>query len=346
MEFCHTRLMSVCKPAISTFLGQRVEPPPVWLMRQAGRYLPEYRQVRKQVPEFLDLCFDPFKAAQVTLQPIERFNFDAAILFSDILVVPHVLGQKTEFAEGPCLDPVRDAAGLAALSVACDGFSPIYETIERVKEKLPSGVALIGFAGAPWTVATYMVEGGGSRDYVNVKRWALGDPSGFQSLVDLLVDVTADYLMGQIAAGAEAVQLFDTWAGVLPKLAFDRFCAAPVLEIARRVKSRHPDTPVVVFLRGSVVNLPELASAFEIDAVGIDHTVDPAWAAKEIQPRAAVQGNLDPVLLLTGGSELGRGAREIIASLSTGAHVFNLGHGILPQTPVEHVQLLVDLIRS
>ncbi len=348
MEFCHTRLMDVRKPTIAALLGRRVDPPPVWLMRQAGRYLPEYLQVRKQVPEFLDLCFDPFKAAQVTLQPIERFNFDAAILFSDILVVPYVLGQKVEFAEGPCLDPVRDAAALAALSVDLtqDRFSPIYETIDRVKEKLSSGVALVGFAGAPWTVATYMVEGGGSRDYVNVKRWALGDPSGFQSLVDLLVDVTADYLKGQIAAGADAVQLFDTWAGVLPKSAFDRFCAAPVLDIARQVKSGHPDTPVVVFLRGSAVNLPELASAPEIDAIGIDHAVDPVWAAKEIQPRAAVQGNLDPVLLLAGGPELERGAREIVDSLSGGAHVFNLGHGILPQTPVEHVKFLVDLIRS
>ena len=304
--------------------------------------------MRKQVPEFLDLCFDSSKAAQVTLQPVERFEFDAAILFSDILVVPHVLGQKVEFEDGPRLNPLRDAAALAALSVNRfrDRLSPICETIDRVKEKLPSDVALIGFAGAPWTVSTYMVEGGSSRDYVNVKRWALGDPSGFQSLIDLLVDVTVDYLKDQISAGAEAVQIFDTWAGVLPKPAFDRFCAAPVLEIARRVKSEYPDTPVVAFLRGAAANLPGLASAPEIDAVGIDHVVDAAWAADEIQPQAAVQGNLDPVLLLAGGPELTRGAREIVASLSGGAHVFNLGHGILPQTPLEHVRSLVDLIRG
>ena len=340
--------MNVRKPITAAFLGQRVNPPPVWLMRQAGRYLPEYREVRKQVPEFLDLCFDPSKAARVTLQPVERFEFDAAILFSDILVVPHVLGQKIEFEEGPRLAPLRDAAALASLSVdrIQDRLSPIYETIDRVREGLPTDVALIGFAGAPWTVATYMVEGGGSRDYVNVKRWALGDPSGFQSLVDLLVDVTADYLKDQIAAGVEAVQLFDTWAGVLPKSAFERFCAVPVLEIARRVKSEYPDTPVVAFLRGSVGNLSGLASAPEIDVIGIDHTVDVAWAADAVQPQAAVQGNLDPVLLLAGGPELARGAREIIASLSGGAHIFNLGHGVLPQTPLEHVQVLIDLIRG
>ena len=338
--------MDVRKPIIAAYLGQRIDPPPVWLMRQAGRYLPEYLQIRKQVPEFLDLCFDPLKAAQVTLQPIERFGFDAAILFSDILVVPYVLGQKIEFEEGPRLSPLRDATALAALSFDRDRLSPIYETIDRVRERLPSDVALIGFAGAPWTVATYMVEGGGSRDYVNVKRWALGDPSGFQSLIDLLVDVTADYLKDQIAAGVEAVQLFDTWAGVLPKPAFDRFCAVPVLEIARRVKSEYPGTPVIAFLRGSVMNLPGLASAPEIDAIGIDHAVDAAWAADAIQLRAAVQGNLDPVLLLAGGPELASGAREIIASLSKGAHIFNLGHGILPQTPIEHVQVLVDLVRN
>lgn len=338
------------KPLIAALLGRRVDPPPVWLMRQAGRYLPEYRALRAEAGGFLDLCYDPEKAAEVTLQPLRRFGFDGAILFSDILVVPHALGQAVAFeaGEGPKLEPVRDAAGLRRLDPAKlhAHLAPMYETVSRVAAELPDGAALIGFAGAPWTVATYMVEGGSSRDYANAKGWALGDPDGFQVLVDLLVDATAEYLVRQIDAGAEAVQIFDTWAGVLPKYAFDRFSAAPIREIARRVKAAHPGVPVIVFPRGAALYLADFARAPEIDAVGLDYATDPVWAAREIQPHAAVQGNLDPVLLLAGGPELARSARAIIDALSGGPHVFNLGHGILPQTPVAHVEALLAAVRG
>ena len=338
------------KPIIAVLKGDRVDPPPIWLMRQAGRYLPEYREVREQAGGFLNLCYDPDKAADVTLQPLRRFGFDAAILFSDILVIPHALGQNVTFeaGEGPRLDPVRDAEGLARLSIdnIHDSLGPIYETVSRISSGLPDGAALIGFAGAPWTVATYMVEGSGSRDYANAKGWALGDPDGFQALIDLLVDSTTAYLLRQIEAGAEALQLFDTWAGVLPRHAFERFSATPIREIARRVKEVHPDIPIIAFPRGAALYLPELARAPEIDGVGIDYATDPKWAARELQPHATVQGNFDPILLLAGGDELERRAREIVEALSGGPHIFNLGHGILPPTPIDHVERLIKAVRG
>lgn len=338
------------KPVVAALSGERIDPPPVWLMRQAGRYLPEYRELRQAAPTFLGLCFDPAKAAEATLQPVRRFGLDAAILFSDILVVPHALGQMVDFEEGdgPRLDPVRDQAALARLSP--DGLAgrlaPVYEAVERTAAALPDRVALIGFAGAPWTVATYMVEGRGSRDHAAAKRWALGDPDGFRRLVDLLVEATVRHLLGQARAGAEAVQLFDSWAGALPAEACRRFCVAPIREIARRVKAEFPGVPVTAFVRGAPAALRELAGAEEIDALSLDHAVDPAWAAAALHSRAALQGNLDPVLLLAGGPELGRAARAIRARLSGGAHVFNLGHGVLPGTPVDHVAELVGAVRG
>jgi uroporphyrinogen decarboxylase len=341
---------SSSKPLIAVLNGDRVGPPPIWLMRQAGRYLPEYRALREVAGGFLNLCYDPEKAAEVTLQPLRRFGFDAAILFSDILVIPHALGQEVTFeaGEGPRLDPIRDGAALAALSMnnLHQSLAPIYETVERVAADLPAGAALIGFAGAPWTVATYMVEGSSSRDYPNAKAWALGNPDGFQVLVDLLVDATTEYLLHQVKAGAEALQIFDTWAGVLPKYAFDRFCASPVREIARRVKAAYPDIPIIAFPRGASLYLPEFAAAREIDAIGIDYAVDPIWAAREIQPHATVQGNFDPILLLAGGDQLERRAVEIVEALAGGPHIFNLGHGILPQTPLEHVERLIKAVRG
>mgnify|MGYP006091532155 CR=1 FL=1 len=319
-------------------------------MRQAGRYLPEYRAVREVAGGFLNLCYDPVKAADVTLQPLRRFGFDAAILFSDILVIPHALGQSVTFeaGEGPRLDPIRDANGLGKLNMdnLHHSLGPIYETVKRVSANLTGGAALIGFAGAPWTVATYMIEGSGSRDYPNAKAWALSNPDGFQVLVDLLVNATTEYLIRQVAAGAEAIQLFDTWAGVLPKYAFDRFSAEPLLEIARRVKIEYPDIPIIAFPRGAALYLPEIAKAQEIDAIGIDYAVDPVWAAREIQPYATVQGNFDPILLLAGGDQLERRATEIVEALSGGPHVFNLGHGILQQTPLEHVERLIKAVRG
>ncbi len=338
------------KPLIQALNGGRVDPPPIWFMRQAGRYLPEYRTVREVAGGFLNLCYDPKKAADVTLQPLRRFGFDAAILFSDILVIPHALGQHLTFeaGEGPRLVPVRDAEGLGRLGMGelHQNLAPIYQTVKRVSADLPEGAALIGFAGAPWTVATYMVEGSGSRDYRHSKAWALGNPDGFQVLIDMLIESTTEYLLRQVAAGAEAIQLFDTWAGVLPKYAFDRFSAEPICEIARRVKAAHPSIPIIAFPRGANLYLPEIAKAPEIDAIGIDYSVDPEWAAREIQPHAAVQGNFDPILLLAGGDQLERRAEEIVEALSGGAHVFNLGHGILPQTPLGHVERLIKAVRG
>ena len=340
----------ISKPIIAALKGERVDPPPIWLMRQAGRYLPEYRAVREEAGGFLNLCYDPKKAAEVTLQPLRRFGFDAAILFSDILVIPHALGQNVTFeaGEGPRLDWIRDSDALKRLSMDYihENLDPIYKTVSRVSGALPNGTALIGFAGAPWTVATYMVEGSGSRDYPNAKGWALSDPEGFQQLIDLLVESTSAYLIRQIEVGAEVLQLFDTWSGVLPKHAFDRFSAAPMCDIARRVKEVHPDIPIIAFPRGAALYLPELARMPEIDGVGIDFTADPAWAARELQPHAAVQGNFDPILLLAGGDELETRAREIVDALSGGPHIFNLGHGILPATPTEHVDRLIKAVRG
>ncbi len=343
-------MTDISKPIIAALKGERVDPPPIWLMRQAGRYLPEYRAVREEAGGFLNLCFDPEKAAEVTLQPLRRFGFDAAILFSDILVIPHALGQNVTFeaGEGPRLDWIRDSDALKKLSMDYihESLGPIYKTVSRVSGALPNGAALIGFAGAPWTVATYMVEGSGSRDYPNAKGWALGDPDSFQNLIDLLVESTSAYLIRQIEAGAEVLQLFDTWSGLLPKHAFDRFSAEPICNIARRVKEVHPDIPIIAFPRGAALSLPELARMPEIDGIGIDFAVDPAWAARELQPHAAVQGNFDPILLLAGGYELEKRAREIVDALSGGPHIFNLGHGILPPTPTEHVERLIKAVRG
>ena len=340
----------ISKPLVRALKGECVSPPPVWLMRQAGRYLPEYKKVREEAGGFLNLCYDPEKAAQVTLQPVHRFGFDAAILFSDILVVPHALGQKVTFetGEGPRLEPIRSSKDLQKLSFENfqKNLEPVYETIRRVSTKLPSKTALIGFAGAPWTVATYMVEGSGSRDYPNAKGWALGQPDSFQSLIDLLVESTSAYLLRQVEAGAEALQLFDTWAGVLPKHAFDRFSMGPICEISRRIKEVYPDIPMIAFPRGASLYLPALARCSAIDAIGIDYTVDPNWAASELQPHAAVQGNFDPVLLMAGGKNFENSAREIIKSLSRGPHIFNLGHGILPSTPIKHVERLMEVVRG
>jgi uroporphyrinogen decarboxylase len=338
------------KPFLAALKGERIDPPPVWLMRQAGRYLPEYREIREQAGGFLNLCYDPEKAAEVTLQPLRRFGFDAAILFSDILVIPHALGQDVRFevGEGPRLEPIRDAGGLSSLSLdgIHDSLGPIYGTIERVAAELPDRTALIGFAGAPWTVATYMVEGSGSRDYPNAKGWALGEPDGFQELIDLLVEATSAYLIRQVEAGAEALQLFDTWAGVLPKHAFERFSAQPIIEIAKRVKAVHSDIPIIAFPRGAAIYLPELARTPEIDGIGIDYATDPDWAAQEIQPYAAIQGNLDPILLMAGGEELERRTQAIVNALSGGPHIFNLGHGIQPKTPIAHVERLLKAVRG
>ena len=338
------------KPLIRALQGEIVTPPPIWLMRQAGRYLPEYRKIREQTGGFLDLCFSPERAAEVTVQPVRRFGLDAAILFSDILLVPHALGQELDFREneGPVLRPVRTMDDLAALAGhdLREVLAPVYQTIDRVKRELAPETALIGFAGAPWTVATYMVEGGTSRDFAHVKGWATRAPEEFAALIDMLVTATADHLIGQIEAGVEVVQIFDTWSGVVPQEMFRRLCLDPIRAVAGRVKQAHGTVPIIVFPRGAGMRYADFARAPEIDALGIDAMVPVDWAQTALQPHVAVQGNLDPVVLLEGGRAMRSSAAGIMAALRDGPFVFNLGHGVLPATPPDHVAALVGLVRG
>jgi len=340
----------VVKPLLGALAGKALARPPVWLMRQAGRYLPEYRAVRARAGSFLDLCYNPELAAEVTLQPIRRYGLDAAILFSDILVVPHALGQALDYVEGegPKLEPVTDAAGIARLSARRlhEVLGPVYETVGRVAAALPPETALIGFAGAPWTVATYMVEGGGSKEFGVVKRLAYGEPETFARLVDLLVEATGAYLLRQIQAGAEAVQLFDSWAGVLPPAEFERWVIEPTRRIVGAVRAAAPKVPVISFPRGAGLLYERYLAGTGVDAVGLDGSVSPGWAAQALQPRAAVQGNLDPVFLVTGGEPMIRAADAIVDALGGGPFVFNLGHGVHQRTPPEHVAALIRHLRG
>jgi len=338
------------KPLLRALSGQAQPRLPVWLMRQAGRYLPEYHATRARAGSFLNLCYNPALAAEVTLQPIRRYGLDAAILFSDILVVPHALGQALNYVEGegPKLDPVTDAGGIDRLSAdrLHQVLGPVYETVGRVAAALPPETALIGFAGAPWTVATYMVEGGGSKEYAAVKGLAFGARETFARLIDLLVEATGAYLLRQIQAGAEAVQLFDSWAGVLPEAEFERWVIAPTRRIVDAVRAEAPGVPVIGFPRGAGLLYERYLAGTGVDAVGLDTTVPPGWAARALQPKAAVQGNLDPVLLLTGGEAMIRAADAIVEALADGPFVFNLGHGVLQRTPPEQVAALVRHLRG
>jgi uroporphyrinogen decarboxylase len=337
-------------PLLSVLARKTISPPPIWLMRQAGRYLPEYREVRGKVANFLDLCLNPKLAAEVTLQPLRRFQFDAAIVFSDILIIPYALGQKVEFVEGegPRLEPVSDGKAIASLDRKAAGkaLALIYETIERVVTELPKTVPLIGFCGAPWTVATYMVEGGGSKDQAKARLLAYSDPATFERLIDLLVDVSADYLMQQVKAGARALQIFDSWAGSLPEDSFDRWCIAPTRRLVERVKAEAPGTPVIGFPRGAGLHAERYARETSVDAIGCDTGQPLGWIKDRLQALVPVQGNLDPVLLVAGGAALDRRVRAILAALASGPFIFNLGHGILPDTPVDHVARLVHLVRA
>lgn len=330
--------------------GESLARPPVWLMRQAGRYLPEYRELRGRAKGFLDLCFTPDLAVEVTLQPIRRFGFDAAILFSDILVVPHALGQRVWFEEGhgPRLEALADPEDLARLSRdgLHEALAPVYETVARLSRELPPETTLVGFAGAPWTVASYMLEGGSSRDFVVGKRWAYGAPQAMQRLIDLLVEATGDYLIAQIDAGAEAVQIFDSWAGVWPEAQLRRWCLEPVTALVGRIKRERPGVPVIVFPRGAGVLYRAYAEDCGADALGLDTTVPLGWAREALQPRACLQGNLDPLLLVAGGDSLRRGVDDILQQLAGGPFVFNLGHGIVPETPLEHVAQMMEQIRG
>jgi uroporphyrinogen decarboxylase len=337
-------------PFLRTLAGQVNVPPPIWLMRQAGRYLPEYREVRAKTSSFLDLCRTPELAAEVTLQPLRRFAFDAAIVFSDILIVPYALGQKVEFieGEGPKLEPVRNAKAVAALkrASAAKALTPVYETIERVVADLPKMVPLIGFCGAPWTVATYMVEGGGSKDQAAARLLAYRDEATFQHLIDLLVDISAEYMVNQVKAGARALQIFDSWAGSLPEDEFERWCIAPTKRLVAQVKALAPEIPVIGFPRGAGAMAERYARTSGVDAVSCDTSQPIAWIKERLQSLVPVQGNLDPLLLVAGGPQLDRRVGAILEALGSGPFIFNLGHGILPETPIEHVTRLVNLVKA
>ena len=334
------------KKLLQVLKGEAVSPPPVWLMRQAGRYLPEYRALRANAKDFVAFCLNPGLAVEVTLQPVRRFHLDAAILFADILLVPHALGQKLWFAEGegPRLEPIRDAAGIAGLRYDASKLAPVMQTIKGVRAALPADAALIGFAGAPWTVATYMVEGGGGTDHENLRALAWVAPETFAQLMDVLVDSTSQYLIAQADAGAEALQLFESWAGTVPAGLFERAVLDPTARIVRAVKAKHPNLPIIGFPRGAGSWLTRYVEATGVDGIGVDQMTD--ITALDLPAKVARQGNLDPVLLLQGGEAMRAEAKRLATSMRGKPFIFNLGHGVMQPTPPEHVADLVAAIRE
>jgi uroporphyrinogen decarboxylase len=343
---------SLCvEPAILKVLsGQTCPHLPLWMMRQAGRYLPEYRALREKAGSFLDLCFNPQLAAEVTLQPVRRFGFDAAILFSDILVVPHALGQHVSFAagEGPRLAPTIGPDGLGAIAEKIDlgALAPVFETIAIVRAKLPREVTLLGFCGAPWTVATYMVAGCGTPDQAPARLFAYRDADAFAGLIDVLTEASIDYLAAQFEAGVDAVQLFDTWAGVLGPDEFQRWCIAPAKRIVAGLRQRVPGAKIIGFPRGAGTSLKTYVESVDVDAVGLDWMIDRNFARNEIQGFRPVQGNLDPLALLAGGAALDREVDAILEAFAARPFIFNLGHGILPETPISHVERMIARVRG
>ncbi len=333
-----------------TLLGSFQKVPPVWLMRQAGRYLPEYRETRAEAGSFLDLCYNPKLACEVTLQPIRRYGFDASILFSDILVVPDALGQKVEFVqgEGPKLEPIEDEKDLLKLDLKKTEkkFSKVYETVDLLRTNLPEETALIGFCGAPWTVATYMIGGMGSKDQAETRLFAYSNPKLFKKIIDLLVSTSVEYLSGQVKAGAQALQIFDSWAGNLPEDEFRKWVIQPTEQIINQMRARHPGVPIIGFPRGVGPLYPEFVTMTKVDAVSCDTTLSLNFIRDKLQNKVTVQGNLDPLLLIQGGARLDQRVDEILEKLSDGPFIFNLGHGILPQTPPEHVTQLLKRIRG
>jgi len=329
--------------------GERRDPPPLWMMRQAGRYLPEYRRLREDKGSFVDLVYDSDSAADVTLQPLERFpGLDAAILFSDILIVPFAIGQNLSFVagEGPRLTPPLTSSSLDQLTPFLARLEPIYETVRKVKQRLAPDKALIGFAGSPWTVATYMIAGQGSRDQAEARTLAYRDPGQFADIVARIEAVTFDYLSGQAAAGAEALQLFDSWSGSLAPAEFERWVIAPTARLVERLRAKHPEVPVIGFPKGAGGKLGAYARETKVSAIGLDETVDPLWAAKELPKRLPVQGNLDPLALRAGGEALYSGTQRILDAFAERPHIFNLGHGILPDTPIDQVEELIARVKG
>ncbi|MER2536700.1 MAG: uroporphyrinogen decarboxylase [Rhizobiaceae bacterium] len=340
--------MTSGRTVLDVLRGASAFPPPIWMMRQAGRYLPEYRATRAKAGSFLDLCYNPELAAEVTLQPIRRFGFDAAILFSDILVVPHALGRDLRFEEGrgPLLTPIQpgEISGLSAAGFHAH-LAPVYETVRRLRRDLPQSTTLIGFCGAPWTVATYMIAGHGTPDQSPARLFSHRHPDEMRRLIDTLADCSAEYLVRQIEAGADAVQIFDSWAGVLDQDGFRRWCVEPIARIVRRVHELYPDVPVIAFPRGAGARYATFRAETGANAIGLDWTV-PFGLAQAVQAEGAIQGNLDPQRLLAGGSALENGIDAILQALGKGPLVFNLGHGITPDTPVAHVEAMVARVRG
>ena len=338
----------ISKPLLSVLKGTKTDTLPLWLMRQAGRYLPEYRALRAEKGGFLELVHDSAAAAEVTMQPIRRFGFDGAILFSDILVIPHALGQDLWFetGEGPRLAPKLVDTSLSALQRMPERLSPVIETVRQVKAVLPLQTTFLGFAGSPWTVATYMVAGQGSREQAETRRFAYRDPKAFGEIVTAIADLTVEYLSDQIEAGVDAVQLFDSWSGSLSPQQFEQWVIAPTVRIISKLKARHPHAVIIGFPKGAGGKLPAYAREVGADAIGLDETVDPNWAHHNLPKDLPVQGNLDPLALITGGDMLDQAITRIIDAFQDRPHIFNLGHGILPDTPIAHVEALVARIRG
>ena len=336
------------KALLATLRGAKLSPAPMWLMRQAGRYLPEYRALRAEKGGFLELVYDSEAAAEVTIQPLRRFGFDGAILFSDILIVPYAMGQDLWFeaGEGPRLAPTLDSHDLNELKPDFTRFDAVYETVRRVKAALAPNVTFLGFAGSPWTIATYMVAGQGSKDQGAARRLAYGDPQRFGRIIDAIVDATVTYVRGQIEAGVEAVQLFDSWAGSLAPLQFERWVIAPNAEIIRRVKASHPHVPIIGFPKGAGAKLADYAKGTGADAIGLDETFDPHWANSVLPEGLPVQGNLDPLALIAGGDAVREAVANIERAFADRPHIFNLGHGILQDTPIAHVEELIAAVRG
>ena len=336
------------KPLLAVLCGERRDPPPMWLMRQAGRYLPEYRELRSRKGGFLDMAYDPETAAKITLQPVRRFAFDGAILFSDILVVPHAMGMDLSFVagEGPRLAPPLTDARIRDLKPAIERLEPVYETVRRVKGALKPATTFLGFAGSPWTVATYMIAGQGSREQAEARQLAYADPGKMDAILDIVSQITVEYLSRQIEAGVDAVQLFDSWAGSLSPAQFEHMVIGRTASIVAELKKRHPDTPIIGFPKGAGGKLRAYADETGVDAVGLDETVDPNWAAKELPEGMPVQGNLDPLALIAGGEQLRVATRRILDAFADRPHIFNLGHGIQQTTPIAHVEELTLLVKG
>lgn len=333
---------------VDVLKGEPVFPPPIWMMRQAGRYLPEYREARARAGSFLDLCYNPDFAVEVTLQPIRRFGFDASILFSDILVVPHALGRDLRFEEGrgPLMTPIRpEEISEIDASAFHVNLEPVYETVRRLRRELPDETTLLGFCGAPWTVATYMIAGHGTPDQAPARLFTYSHPKAMQALLRLLAEKSAEYLIRQIDAGADAVQIFDSWSGVLDEATFEMCCVEPVAEIVRRVREVHPNTPIIGFPKGAGALYQHYRQKTGVTALGLDWSV-PWSQARALQKDGAVQGNLDPMRLVAGGQALDEGVTAILRELAEGPLVFNLGHGITPQTPIAHVERMIELVRK